>query len=329
MERKTTLEQMTSLENLLVAAHRARRGKSRRPDVEAWHLREESHLLELREQLLAGTWQPQPYRLFLIREPKHRQIAAAPYGDRVVHHALCNVMNPLLQRRFLARSYSFQEGKGTTAARECCRRLANRHRYVLKCDVRKFYDSIPHGVLSRKLAGLLHCPGLLRVAQAILHSYHATPGRGLPIGNLTSQWWGNFYLDGLDHWIAEQQGHGSYLRYTDDFLIFGDDKARLWELRTGVVAHLESLELELALPKSRLLACREGVPFCGFRFLPCLRPRVLGGTKRRFEARHARQIKEGDTARLTASTFAWYQFSKEGNTEGLRQAWATVRPQPG
>lgn len=112
--------------------------------------------------------------------------------------------------------------------------------------------------------------------------------RGLPIGNLTSQLWANSYLDDLDHWISEAQRHGAYLRYTDDFLLFGDDKQRLWDLREGIVRQLASIRLRLAEPKSRLLATREGVPFCGFRFLPGLRPRVLGATKRRFETRRYR-----------------------------------------
>lgn len=323
-----TLEHMASLENLALAARRARRGKSRRPDVEAWHLREESHLLELRVALLAGTWQPGGYRLFTIREPKRREIAAAPYADRVVHHALCNLLNPVLQRRFIPRSFSCQEGKGTTAARACCRQLANRHRFVLKCDVRKFYDSISHAVIQDKLFTLVRCPGLRGVITAVLESYHHAPGRGLPIGNLTSQWWGNFLLDGMDHWITETRSHGSYLRYTDDFLLFGEDKPALWRLREDVIQQLAAVDLRLAEPKSRLLACREGVPFCGFLFRPGLAPRVLGATKRRFLERRHRLLSAGDTARLTQSTFAWYQFSREANSKGLRQAWSRHRPTP-
>jgi hypothetical protein len=147
--------------------------------------------------------------------------------------------------------------------------------------------------------------------------------RGLPIGNLTSQLWGNFFLDALDHRITEGEGHGAYLRYTDDFLIFGDDKARLWELHAMAREELAAARLKLAEPKSRLLATREGVPFCGFRFLPGLRPRVLGVPKRMFEARRAHLARPGASlARLSAAVFAWYQFSREGNTGGRRRAYA-------
>ncbi|MBI4028683.1 MAG: hypothetical protein HY360_27135 [Verrucomicrobia bacterium] len=108
---------------------------------------------------------------FEIREPKRRLIAAAPFRDRVVHHALCNVVAPLLERRFIARSFSCQVGKGTTAARECCRRLTNRHRYVLKCDVSKFFPNIDHAILLGKLSRRIRCPGVLGLVRLILDGY--------------------------------------------------------------------------------------------------------------------------------------------------------------
>jgi hypothetical protein len=342
LRRVCTLEAVAAWDNLFLAAHKARRGKSRRPDVEAWWLRRETELAALRAELLAGAWQPGPYRVFTIFEPKRREIAAAPFRDRVVHHALVNVLGPVLERRFVARSFSCQVGKGTTAARECCRQLTNRHRFVLKCDVRKFFPSLDHGLLRAKLAEWIACPGALGLVDRILgsfatgaevspawfpgdHLWAAARPRGLPIGNLTSQLWGNFYLDGLDHWITEEQGHGAYLRYTDDFLLFGDDRAGLWALRSGIADQLAGVRLQLAEPKSRLLATREGVPFCGFRFEPGQRPRILGATKRRFERRARRLRGARNFARLGQTVFAWYQFSREAASVGLRRAYA----QPG
>ena len=368
-----TLAAVAALDNLLLAAHKARLGKSRRPDVEDWWLRREREITALRAELLAGAYQPGPYHFFEIFDPKRRLIAAAPFRDRVVHHALCNVLAPVLERRFIARSFSCQIGKGTTAARECCRELTNRYRFVLKCDVRKFFPNLDHAVLREKLAGQIGCPGALALVDQILNSYrtggpvqereqergHSCPlgraphrpsgqecprsadewpwppplfpgddlasvlerPRGVPIGNLTSQLWGNFYLDELDHWVTETQQHGAYLRYTDDFLLFGDDKARLWELHAGLVAQLAAVRLKLAEPKSRLLATGEGVPFCGFVFWPGLRPRLLGATKRRFERRRYRLFATAPLRQLSQSVFAWYQFSREGNAAGLRRAY--------
>lgn len=338
-----TIADVAAWENLRRASCNAARGKRRRPDVETWLLREESELLALREELLSGAYRPGGYRFFEIHEPKRRLIAAAPFRDRVVHHALCQFMAPVLERRFIARSFSCQIGKGTTAARECCRQLANRHRYVLKCDVRKFFPSLDHAILRAKLDGVSRCAQVMALIDTILGSYRTGPEvlatvfagddfpaaaarpRGVPIGNLTSQLWGNFYLDALDHWLAETERHGDYLRYTDDFLLFGNYKERLWELRSEIAGRLAEVRLKLAEPKSRLLAICEGVSFCGFRFLPDLRPRILGATKRRFERRRRRLARCKDFSRLTQCVFAWYQFSREGNAEGLRRTYAHSR----
>ena len=344
-QRDCTLREVASWSNLTRAARKARKHKTRRPDVEAWWIRREAHLERLADELLSGSWRPGGYRLFWIREPKHREIAAAPFEDRVIHHALCNVMQPLLERRFIARSFSCQIGKGTLAARETCRKLTNRRRYVLKCDVRKFFPNIDHAILLEKLGREIRCAGILEICRHILDSFRTNgaeippplfPGddsidaaerpRGLSIGNLTSQLWGNFYLDAMDHAITERERHGAYLRYTDDFLLFGDDKARLWELHASIVEELAAVRLKLAVPKSRLMQTKEGVPFCGMRFLPGQQPRILGATKRRFEKRRSRLKKAGDVRRLSVSTFAWYQFSREANTEGLRQAYSTKKP---
>ena len=120
--------------------------------------------------------------------------------------------------------------------------------------------------------------------------------------------------------------HGAYLRYTDDFLLFSNDKAELWDLHAGIVEQLCSIRLKLAVPKSRLMATCEGVPVCGFRFLPDLAPRVLGATKRRFEARRRKYERVRDFAAVGKTVFSWYQFSKEGNSYGLRRAYARKVP---
>lgn len=340
LARVCSMDAIASWDNLFHAADRARRGKSRRPEVEEWWRRRETEVEALRGELLGGTWAPGPYRLFTIREPKRREIAAAPFRDRVVHHALCNLLAPVLQRRFIARSFSCQVGKGTTAARECCRQLTNRFAYVLKCDVRKFYPNLDHAILLAKLEPWVRCPRAFAVIRRVVESYRTPdrpapelfPGddlweassrpRGLPIGNLTSQLWGNFYLDDLDHYLTEAEGHGAYVRYTDDMLLFGDDRQVLWRVRDEIVRKLAEVRLRLAQPKSRLYAAHEGVPFCGFRFFPGRRPRILGVTKRRFERRRLNFARNGSMRRLTATVFAWYQFSREGNSDGLRRAYA-------
>jgi len=243
----------------------------------------------------------------------------------VVHHALCNLLEPLLSESFIARSFSCQKGKGTGAARECVRKLVNEHRYVLKCDVRKFFESIDHEILCGSLFRVVHCSGVREVVRLIVES-HTTAGRdrpcGLPLGNLTSQLWANFFLDPLDHWITAAMRFGAYARYTDDFLIFADNKAALHELRSGIEAQLIEMKLELAENKTRLMTTSEGVPFCGFVFQPALRPRIIGATKRRFEQRRSRLIRGRNIFALSQAVVSWYSFSREGNTTGLRRSYA-------
>lgn len=308
--------------------------------MEDFERQRESRLAALRCALLSGEYRPGPYRFFEIREPKRRQIAAAPYEDRVVHHALCRQLAPVLEARFIPRSFSCQRGKGTTAARECARKLVNRHPYVLKCDISKFFPTIDHAILREKLFEWIRCPGARELVAHILESYTTDPAlphwifpgddwvearerpRGLPIGNLTSQLWGNFYLDEMDHWIVEEAGFPAYVRYTDDFLIFSDRKQALWALRDAIAERLATMRLRFAVPKTRVLSTKEGVPFCGFRFFPDQRPRVLGATKRRFERRRAYFLRRGDIPRLSVAVRSWYPFVEEGNSLGLRLAYS-------
>jgi retron-type reverse transcriptase len=133
-------EGLISFENLLEAARKAQRGKRGRPNVEAFHFNLEAELWRLHDELAAHTYRPGPYRTFMIREPKPRQISAAPYRDRVVHHALCNVLEPIFERTFIFDSYACRRGKGSHAAVRRCQAFARRYRYAWKADVQKFFD---------------------------------------------------------------------------------------------------------------------------------------------------------------------------------------------
>lgn len=300
-----------SLENLYDAARKARKRKTRREQVERFELHRERFLRQLKEELESGTWRPSPYRQFRIYDPRERLISAAPYRDRVVHHALCNVIAPLIERRFIDDTFSCRKGKGTLAARERCRTYTSRYRYVLKCDIRKFFQSLDHGILMERIAGVVRCRPTLALCERVVASSVddevppvVFPGddlesltarrRGLPIGNLTSQIWGNLYLDRLDHFVRETLRVPGYARYTDDFLIWSDDKARLHRVREAIAECLVCDRLVLNEKKTRVMQCREGVPFLGFRFFPGRAPRLLAEAKRRFEKRARRQTAARD-----------------------------------
>lgn len=328
-----------SLENLYAAACKARRRKTRKEDVERFELHRERYLRQLHDDLASGRWQPSRYRKFQIHDPKTRTISAAPFRDRVVHHALCNVIGPLIERRFIDDTFSCRKGKGTLAGRERCRKFTNRYRYALKCDIRKYFESIDHEVLLEKLKRVIRCKPTLELCARIIASSEVVgaslvwfPGdilltpacrpRGLPIGNLTSQLWANLYLDRLDHIVREVLRPEGYVRYTDDFILWSSDKAFLHDCRARIEAELQKDRLTLHPLKTRVLGTYGGVPFLGFRFFPGVAPRLLGECKRRFERRMRqaiRSVRSGalETEVVRRSAEGWKAFADYGNVKGL------------
>lgn len=240
-------EQICSWDNLLLAWHRASLGKRGQPQTAAFEHHLEEELTRLQAGLLAGTYRPGRYHSFHIHEPKRRLISAAPFRDRVVHHALCNLIAPLFDRTFVADSYANRLGKGTHRALDRAQTLARRFAYVLPCDIRQFFPSIDHQILVDTLARTLRDPRVMNLVRLLLESGRGVlageytmvwfPGddllaaarpRGLPIGNLTSQLWANCYLNPFDHFVKRELRCAGYVRYVDDFLLFAKDKPTLW-----------------------------------------------------------------------------------------------------
>jgi RNA-directed DNA polymerase len=222
-------------ENLLQASHQAQRGKRYRPNVLAFNYNLEEELLQLQHELKDKTYQPGKYRTFSIYDPKPRMISAAPYRDRVVHHALCNVIVPILERTFIADTYANRTGYGTHRALKRFVHFARTSQYVLQCDIRKYFPSIDLEILKTILRRKIKCPDTLWLIDAIIDGSNPQGGdveyflgddlltplqrrKGLPIGNLTSQFFANLYLNGFDHFIKEQLKARKYLRYVDDFV---------------------------------------------------------------------------------------------------------------
>ncbi|MCI0520103.1 MAG: reverse transcriptase/maturase family protein [Chloroflexi bacterium] len=232
---------LTSWDNLLWAYRKAARGKRGHPNVAAFEYRLEDNLFLLQEELRAFSYCPGAYHSFTIHEPKRRLISAAPFRDRVVHHALCNLIEPIFERSFISDSYANRIKKGTHAALGRLQGFARRYPYVLQCDIRQFFPSIDLTILQSELARRISDPGVLWLADRILTSgvgvlseeydmvyfpgddlFAALRPRGLPIGNLTSQFWANVYLNPLDQFVRRELGCKDYLRYVDDFAMFYD-----------------------------------------------------------------------------------------------------------
>lgn len=288
MKRQSGLfEQILPFENLLLAARKAARGKRDKPLVARFEFHLEPALLRLQEELQAGTYQPGPFFTFEVRDPKRRRICAAPYRDRVVHHAVCNVLEPYFERRLIFDTYACRTGKGHHAAIDRAQHFARRYRYFLKFDVRKHFESIDHTVLKRLLARMFKEPPLLSLMDRIIDHAppDAVPGKGVPIGNLTSQHFANQYLGELDHYFKERLRVKGYLRYMDDGLLFADDKPDLhWWLADAKRFLRQHLQLELKAGATMIAPVMEGIPFLGLRIYPGV-IRLQQRSKRRFRRR--------------------------------------------
>ena len=264
-------EQVTEYGNLLDAARRASRRKRDRVAVARFIFHLEPNLLKLQEELRSGSYRMRPYRAFVIREPKRRRICAAHFRDRVVHHALCATLDPIFEASLIGDTYACRRGKGTHAAVRRLRQFVRRSRYVLMCDVRRYFETVDHEVLKALCRRKLKDKALLSLLDRIIdHPLPCgEPGKGLPIGNLTSQHFANLYLGGLDHFVKDRLRLPGYLRYMDDFAVFADGKPRLHRALAAIREFLRvTLSLELREERTLVAPVTQGLPFLGFRVFP-------------------------------------------------------------
>lgn len=331
---------LVSWDNLLHAYRRCRRRKRYRRAAADFDMDWESHLLSLQRELVAGTYRPGPCRHFRINDPKPRRISAAGFRDRVVHHALVQMLEPIYERVFVHDSYACRAGKGTHRAIRRARGFLRRYRYCLKTDIVKFFPNVDHEVLRQVVARRIADPQVLWLIDAILAAgdgvlaAEATPSffsgddlfalcrpRGLPIGNLTSQFFANVLLDQIDHVVKEDFRVPGYVRYADDLLLFADSRAELWSHRARLQAALEGLRLRLHAHKTQLLPTTVGVTFLGWRLTP-RSMRLSQRSIRRF-SRRMRQLAwmrergEIDVERVATSVRAWLAHAAHGNARGI------------
>jgi RNA-directed DNA polymerase len=335
-------DELIGWDNLLLAYAKAAKGKRGQANVALFEHRLEDNLWQLQAELSGQTYQPRGYVSFRIHEPKTRIISAAPFRDRVVHHALCNLIEPIFERSFIADSYANRLGKGTHRAVTRCQTFARRYTYCLQVDVRQFFPGLDHAILRQTLQRKVDDPRVLWLIDQILASglgildevYEMVyfPGddlfainrpRGAPIGNLTSQFWANCYLNPFDHFVKRELRCPAFIRYVDDMLLFSDSKAVLWQWREALVQRLARLRLTIH-PGAAPRPVTEGVPFLGFVIYP--ERRQLKQRKgiyfqqrlRRLVADYADGIISLE--QLTASVQGWINHVRYSNSVGLRKA---------
>jgi len=341
--------QIVSFENLFAAYRKAAKGKRAQANVAAFEFDLETNLLRLQEDLQTHAYRPGPYRSFHIRDPKQRLVSAAPFRDRVVHHALCNVIEPLFERTFIGDSYANRKGKGNHAALDRAQHFARRYPYVLQCDIVQFFPCVDlqilRGILARKIADdetmalIDHIlendadinPAVQTQDIASLPLYFpgddlfaALRPRGLPIGNLTSQFWANVYLNELDQYVKRILHCPAYVRYVDDFLLFADNKRQLWAWKDAVRERLAALRLIFHERSSTVYPVANGIPFLGFRLYPNrrrLKRRNGVAFARRFR-QYRKAVARGklSMADLHIRIRGWIAHAAHGDTRGLRRS---------
>lgn len=265
---KDLFPQIYSFENLLLAYKKARKGSGKSPQTLAFGFHLEKEILLLQEELRTGKWQPLPYHHFAIFDPKYRIISAAAFRDRVVHHALVNVIEPIYERCFIFDSYATRKGKGVHAARAKAQVFVRKYRWFYKMDIAQYFSSIDHHILIRQIEEKIKDKPLTELIVRIIR-HASADGKGLPIGNLTSQFFANVYLDMLDHYLKDKLGIKGYLRYMDDFVIFSHDKQELKALEKQIIVFLENkLGLQLNPASCFLNQRANGLGFLGARIFP-------------------------------------------------------------
>ncbi|HAE40304.1 MAG TPA: hypothetical protein DCG57_16965, partial [Candidatus Riflebacteria bacterium] len=242
---------------------------------------------KVRSRLLNSEQDWGHYKSFIVKDPKERVINAAPLSERIMHHAMMNIIEPIFERQQIFHSYACRKGKGTQAAVLHAFKQTKRFGFFLKLDVRKYFDSIDQKTLMKQILRLIKDQSVLHLLHGVIASYHVEPQKGLPIGNLTSQYFANHYLSGLDHNILEHIKPGAYVRYMDDFILWHDEKAELKRISSVLHDYCRD-KLKLELKASVIGSSTQGLPFLGF-LIKNSGIYLLNKSKRRMKKR-ARQI---------------------------------------
>ena len=274
---------IVSEENLYLAFRKSKKGKSSKKYVKQFEKNLEENILKLRTELLLHSYKPKPLKNFTIRDPKTRKISKSDFKDRVIHHALCNVIESIFNRTFIHDSYANRKGKGTIAALQRFdkfKRKVSRNGkingwfnnnqvkgYCLKADIKHYFEEVDQEILLKIIKKKIRCPKTIWLINQILNTFNIkTKGKGMPLGNLTSQFFANVYLNELDKFVKHKLRAEYYIRYVDDFIILHSSKEQLMNWKKEIDSFLKrELKIELHPDKSKIISLNRPINFVGFR----------------------------------------------------------------
>jgi retron-type reverse transcriptase len=323
------------MHNLWLAAHRTLlRGRRFKNEGALFKLHYEMQLLQIHKELATQSYQPGAYKSFMIYEPKQREVLAAPLKDRVVHHALHDVIEPIIDKKFIFDTYACRQNKGTHAAIHRAQRFMQSNQYFMHLDVKKYFPNIDHFILKRILKKHIDEQDVLQLFDIIIDStldknLSKTPDlfsqapKGLPIGNLTSQFLANLYLNELYQYIKHELKIKYYVRYMDDFVVFANDKAMLLQAEKDIISFCNSkLQLSLHL-KGGIKHYSEGLGFLGFKIYR-KHLRLKGVCLNRYLQKYKLKQKQLQECKISiedmqASVDSWQNHISFANTFCLQQ----------
>ena len=321
------MEQIASLDNLYLAYQKACRGKQRKREVLEFSEHFDDEIQRMRQEIIDGTITVGDYHYFTIHDPKERTICAAPFRERVLQHAIMNICHQYFDRTLIDSTYATRKGKGVYAALDKAVEAMSCYEYSVKLDFRKYYDSIDHDILKRKLRQRFKDKELLYLFDKIINTYCVTEGKGLPIGNLTSQYFANAYLSGLDHKAKEQWGAKVYIRYMDDIIIAGNDREELKNCMERMKA-FSSEKLHLLFKPPIFRKNKDGQTFLGYRVMPYYY-KLSGRSKKRFRSKllkYDRLLNEGrwTEERYEEHILPLLSFAQHAESKAFRKACINI-----
>lgn len=336
---KNLYEKVCSLSNLFLAYKKARKHKTRKDYVIEFERKLLKNLMALHNELKTQTYEPKPLKTFILRDPKTRRISKSAFRDRIVHHALCNIIEPIFDKTFIYDSCANRKGKGNLFALKRFdkfkRKVSKNGRvlpnnfndnnyvlgYCLKADIKHYFQEVNHDILLRIIEKKIKDEKVLWLIEKILNNFNSNnEGKGMPLGNLTSQFFANVYLNKLDYFVKHELGAKYYIRYVDDFVILQESKEQLeiWKIKIDKFLK-ENLKIELHPEKSKVVALSKGVDFVGFRnfyYYRLLRKRNLRKIILRIE-----QYRNGllSYEKLLESYQGWQAYARWANSYKLRK----------
>lgn len=265
-----------SLENIFSAWNEFKKGKEKKFDIQEFSMNLEDHIFEIHSRLHSGLYHHSPYVSFFIEDPKLRHIHKAGVADRVLHHAILRVIEPIFEKVFIFDSYSSRKNKGTHKAvqrlNEFARKLSRNNTktvWALQCDIRKFFDSVDHKILLQLIGKKIYDKKTLELFRNIVNSFETEKGKGMPLGNVTSQLFSNIYLNPLDQFIKRTLRIKYYIRYADDFVILSTERLFLEKLIAVLGEFLQTnLQLKMHPQKSSIRKWNQGLDFLGYIIFP-------------------------------------------------------------